>query len=150
MAVPSKVAAEELQRIARRSYVQRNFQVALINSPGDPSAATLWDEIKDKEVGFNLATAPGGYTRQGFSFDDGDIDVYADGKRSLARRTVTFEHTASFGDSIRFTHVAVLSNDSEGEKLVSLTRLASTATLSDGQKAIFNFDFTLYGVYVVE
>jgi len=145
MPVPSLVSAQELARVAEKSYASQSFQVALVDAPGsdfepdDAFAAIMAGEVQE---------GLGGYTRQNIAFLTSDIGLYADGKTPLARKAATFEHNGNSGEIIKFSHVVLISPN--GASATSTTKLAARASLSDGQSAIFYFDFTLYGVFVAE
>ena len=145
MPVPSLVSAQELARVAEKSYASQSFQVALVDAPGsdfepdDAFAAIMAGEVQE---------GLGGYTRQNIAFLTADIGLYADGKTPLARKAATFEHNGNAGEIIKFSHVVLISPN--GASATSTTKLAARASLSDGQSAIFYFDFTLYGVFVAE
>ena len=145
MPVPSQVTAQELARVAEKSYVAQSFQVALVDAPGtdfepdDAFATLIAGEVREGE---------GGYTRQNIAFLTSDIGLYESGKTTMARKAATFEHNGNAGEIIKFSHVVLIAPS--GAAAVSTTKLASRATLSDGQSAVFYFDFTLYGVFVAE
>jgi hypothetical protein len=143
MPVPSLVSAQELARVAEKSYASQSFEVALVDAPGsdfepDDAFATL--------IAGEVTEGLGGYTRQTISYSTTDIGSYQDGTTPLARKAATFNHNGNSGELIRFSHVVLISPS--GTTATSTTKLASRATLSDGQSAIFYFDFTLYGVFV--
>lgn len=145
MPVPSIVHSNEIARVATASYLNQNFEVALIDSPGsDFDADDSFASIMNGEVADGL----GGYTRQSIGFVTADLGSFEAGKRPLARKAATFQHNNAVNQAIRFSHVAII--NPTGNDIVSVTKLASRATLTDGQSAIFYFDFTLYGVFVVE
>lgn len=145
MPVPSTVHAQEIQRVATASYINQNFKVILVDAPGsDFDSDDSFSSITTNEVTAGL----GGYTRQQIGFASADLGAYDGEKSELARKAATFTHNGSVSEIIRFSHVVVL-NPAETQ-VVCTTKLASRATLSDGQSAIFYFDFTLYGVFVVE
>jgi hypothetical protein len=143
MPIAARVGASELNRIATESYVNRNFKVALVDSPGstfdadDPLATVIANEV---------TSGLGGYTRQQIGFVTADIGLYSDGQVPFARKAATFVHNNEPAQAYRFSHVVLLSPDEQD--VVCTVKLASRATLSDGQAAIFYFDFTLYGVFV--
>jgi len=145
MPVPSQVSAAELSRVANEAYINNTFRVALVDSPGsDFDATDSLATIMANEVTDGL----GGYTRQQLGYTAADLDVYNDGKRALARKAATFVHNGNTAETIRFSHVVLL-NPTETDA-VAVTKLSARATLSDAQTAIFYFDLTLYGVFVVE
>lgn len=145
MPVPSLVAAKELERVAKAAYVNQAFRVALVDAPGsDFEADDDINTVLDNEV----QTGLGGYQRQQIGFLTADLSAYDDGKQTLARKAATFTHNGSPSETIRFSHVVLINPAETG--LVSVTKLAARATLSDSQSAIFYFDFTLYGVFVAE
>ena len=145
MPVPSQVAAKELERVAQLSYINQAFRVALVDAPGsDFDADDDISTILANEVRAGL----GGYSRQQIGFLTADLSAYEDGKQTLARKAATFVHNGSPSETIRFSHVVLINPAETG--LVSTTKLAARATLSDAQSAIFYFDFTLYGVFVAE
>lgn len=143
MPIASRVSSYELDRIASEAYVNQVFKVLLVDSPGstfdadDPLGTVVANEVQE---------GLGGYVRQQIGFTTGDIGLYEDGKVPFARKAATFVHNNAPAQAVRFSHVVVLTPD-ETQVLCS-TKLAGRATLSDGQAAIFYFDFTLYGVYV--
>ncbi len=145
MPVPSVVNAQEISRVANESYINQSFKIALVDAPGsdfdadDPLATVIAGEV---------VLGVGGYSRQQIAFVSADLGVYGDGKTALARKAATFQHNSAVSETIRFSHVVVL-NPTETAP-VCVTKLASRASLSDGQSAIFYFDFTIYGVFVVE
>ena len=145
MAVPSQVAANELDRVARAAYVNQAFRVALVDAPGSDFEA---DDDINVILANEVTDGLGGYQRQQIGFLTADLGVYEDGKKTLARKAATFTHNGAANETIRFSHV-VLIGPSDAT-IVSSTKLAARATLSDGQSAIFYFDFTLYGVFVAE
>lgn len=145
MPVPSLISAQELARVANTAYINQTFRVALVDSPGsdfeaDDSLATI---MAGEVIG-----GLGGYTRQQIGFVSADLGLYSNGKTEFARKAATFVHNNAVNETIRFSHVVML-NPTETAP-VSVTKLASRTSLSDGQSAIFYFDFTLYGVFVVE
>lgn len=143
MPIASRVSSFELDRIATAAYVNQSFQVALVDAPGstfdadDPLATVMANEVT---VGL------GGYARQTIGFTTADIGVFSEGKTEFARKAATFVHNNEQNQSYRFSHVVVLSPDQT--QVLSTTKLAGRASLSDGQAAIFYFDFTLFGVFV--
>lgn len=143
MPIAARVSSTELNRIATTAYVNRNFKVALVDAPGstfdadDPLATVIANEVTE---------GLGGYARQQIGFTSGDIGLYTDGTIPFGRKAATFVHNNEPGQSYRFSHVVVLSPDET--QVLCTTKLASRATLSDGQAAIFYFDFTLYGVFI--
>ncbi len=145
MPVPSLIAAQELQRVANQAYINQTFRVALVDSPGSDFEA---DDSLATVMAGEVTDGLGGYTRQQIGFVSADLGLYDDGKTQLARKAATFVHNNATNEVIRFSHVVML-NPTETAP-VSVTKLASRATLSDGQSAVFYFDFTLYGVFVVE
>ena len=145
MAVPSQVSAKELDRVARLSYVNQAFRVALVDAPGSDFEA---DDDISVVLANEVTEGLGGYQRQQIGFLTADLSAYEDGKQTLARKAATFTHNGNAGETIRFSHVVLINPAETG--LVSTTKLASRATLSDAQSAIFYFDFTLYGVFVAE
>lgn len=145
MPVPSQVSSTELARVAQASYINNTFRVALVDAPGsDFDATDDFATIMSGEVTAGL----GGYSRQQIGYTSADLDVYNDGKRALARKAAQFDHNGNTNETIRFSHVVLLNPTETG--VVSVTRLSARATLSDSQTAIFYFDVTLYGVFVVE
>lgn len=144
MPVPSVIHERELQRVAADSYISRTFAVALIDAPGTEFDAT--DDF-NTIMGFEVEQDLGGYQRQQIGFVTADLGAYGDGKLPLARKAATFTHNGSVNETIRFSHVALL-NPSD-TAITCISKLAARAALSDGQSAVFYFDFTLYGVYVV-
>ena len=143
MPVPATIHAKEIDRIARQSYINRQFKVALIDAPGtDFGSDDSFNYIMTGEVLQGL----GGYERQQIGFTSADLGMYEDGKMPLARKAASFVHNNSVNQQIRFSHVAVLNPDQDN--IVAITRLASRATLTDGQTAVFYFDFNLYGVFI--
>lgn len=145
MAVPSVVSAKELERVAKASYVNQAFRVALVDAPGSDFEA---DDSMATVLANEIAAGLGGYQRQQIGFLTADLGVYDDGKTQLARKAATFEHNGNPNEVMRFSHVVLINPAETG--LVSTTKLAARATLSDAQSAIFYFDFTLYGVFVAE
>lgn len=145
MPVPSIVHAQEVARVATASYINQNFKVILVDAPGsDFDADDSFATITANEV----QTGLGGYSRQQIGFASADLGSYDGEKAALARKAATFTHNGALNETIRFSHVVLLApNDTD---IVSTTKLASRATLSDSQSAIFYFDFTLYGVFVVQ
>lgn len=143
MAVPSLVAAKELERVARAAYINQSFRVALIDAPGSDFEA---DDSIDSVLSNEVEDGRGGYIRQQVGFVAADLGLYDDGKTQLARKAATFTHNGNPAETIRFSHVVLLNPAETG--LVSVTKLAARATLSDAQSAVFYFDFTLYGVFV--
>jgi hypothetical protein len=145
MAVPSLVAAKELERVARLAYINQAFRVALVDAPGSDFEA---DDSIDSVLANEVEDGRGGYQRQQVGFVTADLGLYDDGKTQLARKAATFVHNGNPAETIRFSHVCLINPAETG--LVSVTKLAARATLSDAQSAIFYFDFTLYGVFVAE
>jgi len=145
MPVPSQVSAVELARIANSSYVNQAFRVALVDAPGSDFEA---DDDMSTILANEVTAGLGGYARQQIGFLTADIGSYQDGKTELARKAATFTHNGNVNETIRFSHVVVINPSETG--LVSTTKLAARASLSDSQSAVFYFDFTLYGVFVVE
>lgn len=145
MPVPSQVSAAELARVASASYINNTFRVALIDAPGSDFDAT--DSLSTVLSG-EVTDGLGGYTRQQIGYTQADLDVYNSGKRALARKAAEFAHNGNTAETIRFSHVVLLNPTETG--VVSVTKLSARATLSDSQTAIFYFDLTLYGVFVVE
>ena len=145
MPIPSKIHAQELRRISEESYVNQTFPCALVDAPGsdfgpdDAFASVMANEVQ---------TGLGGYGRSQIGFVQGDIGTYEDGSLPMARKSVIFEHDGTINQIIRFSHVVLLA-PSESQ-ILCMAKLASRAALSDGQSAIFYFDFTLYGVYVAD
>lgn len=144
MPVPSVVHANEIARVATASYVSQNFKIALVDSPGtdydadDPFATIMANEV---------TTGLGGYARQQIGFAPADVGTFDGEKTELARKAATFTHNGAINEVIRFSHVVILSpNETD---IVATIKLASRASLTDAQSAIFYFDFTLYGVFVV-
>ena len=145
MPVPSTIHAQELGRIATETYINQTFRVALVDAPGSSFGADdAFSTIMANEVTLGF----GGYSRQQIGFTSADLGVYEDGTRALARKAATFEHNGDLNEVIRFSHVVVL-NPAETQPLC-VTKLGGRAALSDGQSAIFYFDFTLYGVFVAD
>ena len=145
MPVPSQVSSAELARVAQASYINNTFRVALVDAPGSDFDAT--DDFATIMAG-EVTDGLGGYARQQIGYTSADLDAYDDGKRALARKAAQFDHNGNTNETIRFSHVVLL-NPAETD-VVSATKLSARATLSDGQSAIFYFDVTLYGVFVVE
>lgn len=144
MPVPSTVHAKEVARVAKQSYVNRNFKVALVDAPGsDFDADDSFATIISGEVTAGL----GGYQRQQIGFNESDLGIYEKGKLPLARKAATFQHNNAVNETIRFSHVVVLSPDET--EVVCVSKLAGRASITDGQSAVFYFDFNLYGVFVV-
>lgn len=143
MPIAARVGASELQRIATESYVNQSFKVALVDSPGstfdadDPLATVIANEV---------TSGLGGYTRQQIGYTTADVGLYDEGLVPFARKAATFVHNNQPAQAYRFSHVVLLSPDEQN--VVCTVKLAGRATLSDGQAAIFYFDFTLYGVFV--
>lgn len=145
MPVPSTINSQELGRVANAAYINQQFKCALVDSPGtDFDGDDNLTTIMANEVTLGL----GGYNRQAVGYVSADLGPYDAGKRALARKAATFAHNNAVNETIRFSHVVLL--DPTETNVVSVTKLASRATLSDGQSAIFYFDLTLYGVFVVE
>lgn len=143
MPIAARVGSKELQRIADEAYVNNSFQVMLVDSPGSSfDADDPFSTVTANEVTSGL----GGYARQTIGFASGDIGLYADGEVEFARKAATFVHNNQPGQSYRFSHVVVLNPGAT--EVLATAKLANRATLSDGQAAIFYFDFTLYGVFV--
>ena len=145
MAVPSLVAAKELERVARAAYINQAFRVALVDAPGSDFEA---DDSIDSVLANEVEDGRGGYQRQQVGFLTADLGLYDDGKTQLARKAATFTHNGNPSETIRFSHVCLIKPAETG--LVSVTKLAARANLSDAQSAVFYFDFTLYGVFVAE
>ena len=145
MPVPSQVASTELTRIANSAYANQAFRVALVDAPGSDFEA---DDDQAIVLANEVQAGLGGYTRQQLGFLTADIGTYDDGKMELARKAATFTHNGNVNETIRFSHVVMINPSETG--LVSVTKLAARASLSDAQSAVFYFDFTLYGVFVVE
>lgn len=143
MAIAARIGAQELRRLATAAYVNQSFKVCLVDAPGstfdadDPITTVLANEVQ---------AGLGGYTRQTIGFTTGDVGLFENGTVPFARKAATFVHNNQPAQAYRFSHVVLL-NPSETQVLAS-TKLAGRATLSDGQAAIFYFDFTLYGVFV--
>ena len=145
MPVPSVVHEKELQRVAQQSYVSKAFRVALIDAPGNTFDAN--DSFASIMAG-EVEAGKAGYARQQITFTPSDIGSYDSGKVPLARKAATFAHDGTPNQTIRFSHVVMIApGDSE---VVCVTKLAGRATLSDGQVAVFYFDFNLYGVFVAQ
>lgn len=144
MPVPSIVHERELQRVAGDSYISRTFAVCLIDAPGTDFDAT--DDFATI-MGFEVQQDLGGYARQQIGFVTADLGAYEDGRLPLARKAATFTHNGSVNETIRFSHVALL-NPSD-TAVTCISKLSARAALSDSQSAVFYFDMTLYGVYVV-
>lgn len=145
MPVPSLIHASELGRVITASYINKTFKVALVDAPGsdfdaDDSFATI--------IAFEVPEGLGGYARQSVGFTSADLGLFNAGKRELARKAATFVHNGTLNQSYRFSHVVLL-NPQETD-IVAVTKLASRATLSDAQTAIFYFDFTLWGQFVIQ
>ncbi|QNJ25990.1 hypothetical protein SynSYN20_01663 [Synechococcus sp. SYN20] len=131
--------------MAEKSYINNTFRVALVDAPGsDFDATDSLSTILANEVTSGL----GGYSRQQIGYTSADLDSYNNGRRALARKAATFVHNGNTAETVRFSHVVLL-NPTE-TAAVAVTKLSARATLSDGQSAIFYFDLTLYGVFVVE
>lgn len=145
MPVPSIVHAKELSRVATASYINKNFKVALVDAPGSDFDA---DDSKATIMAGEVTTGLGGYARQQIGFVSADLGTYSQGKTALARKAATFTHNNAVNQTVRFSHVVVL--DPTETEVVCVTKLSSRATLTDGQSAIFYFDFTLYGVFVAQ
>jgi len=167
MPVPSKVVAQELKRVADSSYLGKTFYVHLVNDPGrtfadDSNFGTISSGSKIKAT-------------TSFTFAPDDIRDYAEGRRPLERQNVTFTHAGGTAPAIPFSHVAVSygasntsvgtdsatntpttitdqisASDQQDRSLVSVTKVAAPGTLSDGQTAVFYFDFTLYSTFIVD
>ena len=145
MAVPSQIAAKELDRVARAAYVNQAFRVALVDAPGSDFEA---DDDVNVILANEVTDGLGGYQRQQIGFLTADLGAYEDGKQTLARKAATFTHNGAASETIRFSHVVLINPADTG--VVSSTKLAARATLSDAQSAIFYFDFTLFGVFVAD
>lgn len=143
MPIAARVGASELNRIANESYVNQSFKVALVDSPGSTFDA---DDPLSTVIANEVTSGLGGYTRQQIGFTTADIGLYSNGTVPFARKAATFVHNNEPAQAYRFSHVVLLSPDEQD--VVCTVKLASRATLSDGQAAIFYFDFTLYGVFV--
>ncbi len=143
MAIAARIGAQELRRLATAAYVNQSFKVVLVDAPGstfdadDPIGTVLANEVQ---------AGLGGYTRQTIGFTTGDVGLFDSGTVPFARKAATFVHNNQPAQAYRFSHVVLL-NPAETQVLAS-TKLAGRATLSDGQAAVFYFDFTLYGVFV--
>lgn len=145
MPVPSQVSATELARVAEASYINNTFRVALVDAPGSDFDAT--DSLATIMAG-EVDEGLGGYSRQQIGYTAADLDAYNNGKRALARKAATFAHNGNTNETVRFSHVVLLNPTETG--VVAVTKLSARATLSDGQTAIFYYDLTIYGVFVVE
>lgn len=143
MAIAATVGAEELKRIATATYVNQAFKVCLIDAPGSTFDA---DDPFATVIAYEVQAGLGGYTRQQIGFTTGDIGLFENGTVPFARKAATFVHNNQPAQAYRFSHVVLL-NPAQ-DKILATTKLAGRATLSDGQAAIFYFDFTLYGVFV--
>lgn len=131
--------------MANESYINQNFKACLVDAPGaDFDADDAFATIMAGEVEIGL----GGYARQQIGYTAADLGLYDEGKVPLSRKAAVFEHDGSLNQIIRFSHVVLL-NPLETQPLC-VTKLATRTTLTDGQSAIFYFDFTLYGVFVAE
>lgn len=145
MPVPSTIHAQEITRIAQASYINNTFKALLVDSPGsDFDADDAFATITAGEVTAGL----GGYSRQSIGFVSADLGSYDGERLELSRKAATFTHNGSLNEIIRFSHVVLI--DPSETQVVAVTKLASRATLSDQQTAIFYFDFSLYGVFVVQ
>lgn len=143
MPIAARVGSNELARIASTAYVNRNFKVALVDAPGSTFDA---DDPLSTVIANEVTTGLGGYARQQIGFTTGDIGLFENGTVPFNRKAATFVHNNEPAQAYRFSHVVVL--NPEETQVLCTTKLASRATLSDGQAAIFYFDFTLYGVFV--
>ena len=143
MASAATVSAKALERITKEAYVNQNFQVALIDSPGATFGA---DDAYSVVMANEVQDGLGGYQRQDIGFLQPDLGLYGEGKIQLARKAAQFTHDGTLGEVIRFSHVVLLSQN--GQQIESIAKLAKRTALSDGQSAIYFFDLSVYGVFV--
>lgn len=105
MAIASSISANELARIVQDQFVDKSFEVALVNANG---ASYSPETTVDADFMLNEVTdGTGGYTRQVLSWEAGDVAPYSDSGIGLATKVAVFTHDGSV-NTINFTHIVLL------------------------------------------
>lgn len=105
MAIASTISAAELARIVQDQFVNKSFEVALVNASGASYSA---ETTVDADFMLNeVSTGTGGYARQIVSWEGADVAPYSDSGIGLATKVAVFTHDGSV-NTINFTHVVLL------------------------------------------
>lgn len=106
MAIAAKVSSAELTAQVTNRFVDKIFEIRLINSPG--TSYTPGTTVDSTFLSNEVAYGTGGYVRQTFKFVSADVAGYSDDGIGLARKAAVFTHDGS-GTAMTFSHVAMCS-----------------------------------------
>lgn len=105
MSIASKISSAEINSQITSQYVDKHFEVALVNSPG-----TTYEPGTTNDTTFmasEVALGTAGYQRKVIKYENGDKAAYADKGMALARKAVIFQHDLS-ATTLTFSHIVIL------------------------------------------
>lgn len=105
MTLASKISSAEINKQLTDQYVDKYFEVALVNSPGAEYTPAVTNDTTFMASEVALGTA--GYARKVITYVSGDKAAYADKGMALARKAVIFEHNLS-ATTLAFSHIVIL------------------------------------------
>lgn len=105
MSIAAKISSTEITTQMTSAYVDKYFEVALIDSSG--TTYTPGTTVDSTFLTAEVTEGSGGYYRQIIGYSSSDLSNYTDLGVSLTRKAAIFDHDNS-ATPIYFTHVVLL------------------------------------------
>jgi hypothetical protein len=122
MAIAAKISPTELTAQVTGRFVDRYYEVRLINSPG---VSYIPGTTNDATFLANEVVAgTGGYVRQTFWYASGDVSAYSDDGVALATKASVFAHDGG-ATPLTFSHAALVESNGSVVTLGSNTSAPS-------------------------
>ena len=108
MTIAAKITPTEVTEIVRDRYVDKVYQVRLINAPG---VSYIPGTTVDADfLAFEVPVGTGGYQRQVFSYVTDDLTAYTDDGVALATKATVFTHDGGTTPTT-FSHACMVESD---------------------------------------
>lgn len=108
MTISAKVSPTEVTEIVKGRYVDKVYQVRLINAPG--VSYVPGTTVDSEFLAFEVPLGTGGYQRQVFTYVMDDVSAYTDDGVALATKATVFSQDGSV-NPISFSHAAMVESN---------------------------------------
>ena len=105
MAITAYISSDEVTAQVTNRFVDQYFEGRLINAPGVVYEPGFTDDANF--LSFEVAAGTGGYQRQTFNYESGDVSTYADDGVGLEQKVTVFAHDGS-GTQMDFSHAVIV------------------------------------------
>jgi hypothetical protein len=108
MAIAAKISPAELTAQVTDRFVGKYYEARLINAPGTSYIPGTTNDATF--LSNEVVAGTGGYVRQTFWYDGGDVSAYSDDGVALATKATIFAHDGS-GTAMTFSHAALVESN---------------------------------------